>query len=189
MLSLRRGAIRAAQPPFGRAFGGMAGLWSDEMHGAGGRTDNPESDFVFDPETGTITDYTGVSSDVRIPAAIGGKIVTRIGKKAFQFKRIRSVVIPAGVTSIGDYAFADNNLESVVIPRNVARIGAYAFSYNRLKRATVLLPAVSLEEHVFMANGERSAADLTISGYEGSNAAIYALRNRHRFEPLGFGRL
>ena len=151
----------------------------------GNRTANPESDFAFDPETGTIFDYTGASDDVRIPAAIGGRPVICIGKKALQFKRIRSVVIPSGVVSIGDFAFADNNLERVVIPENVARIGACAFSYNRLKNVIVLRPAVFFDEHVFTGNGEPTPAELTISGYAGSNAALYAVRNRHRFEPLG----
>lgn len=186
MLSLRWGTgWKAPHAPSRRTFGGLAGSRPREAAPAKLLVANPESDFAFDPETGTITDYAGASEDVRIPASIGGRTVARIGKKAFQFKRIRSVVIPDGVTSIGDYAFADNNLESVVIPENVARIGAYAFSYNRLKRVTVLRHGVSFDEHVFAGNGDWPFAELTISGFEGSNAALYAVRNRHRFEPIG----
>jgi len=65
------------------------------------------------------------------------------------------------------------------------RIGAYAFSCNRLKRVTVLRQTVSFDGQVFPGNGDLSAAELIISGYEGSNAAIYAVRHRHRLEPLG----
>jgi len=55
----------------------------------------------------------------------------------------------------------------------------------RLKRVTVLRHGVSFDEHVFAGNGEWPFAELTISGFEGSNAALYAVRNRHRFEPIG----
>jgi len=49
----------------------------------------------------------------------------------------------------------------------------------------VLRQTVSFDGQVFPGNGDLSAAELIISGYEGSNAAIYAVRHRHRFEPLG----
>jgi|GEM_PF-1982984 hypothetical protein len=169
-----------------RTAGRWAGLRPLGSGAAFARTADPEAEFAFDPDTGTITDYLGARDDVRIPEAIGGKTVARIGKKAFRFKRIRRIVIPAGVTSIGESAFADNNLERVVIPANVASIGACAFAYNRLKQVFVLHPAVSFEEQVFKGNGEHPDAELTIFGYEGSSAAAYAARNRHRFELLGF---
>jgi len=44
---------------------------------------SPESDFEFDPATGTITDYTGPGGNVEIPDTIGGVAVTSIGDSAF----------------------------------------------------------------------------------------------------------
>ena len=58
--------------------------------------------------------------------------VTNIGFSAFSNNQLTSVVIPDSIISIGDYAFRDNQLTSVVIPDNVTSIGDYAFRYNQL---------------------------------------------------------
>ena len=39
----------------------------------------PESDFNFNPATGTITGYTGSGGEINIPPAIGGAAVKVIG--------------------------------------------------------------------------------------------------------------
>jgi len=65
------------------------------------------------------------------------------------------------------------------------RIGACAFSCNRLKRVVVLRPGAAFDEHVFSDNGVWTSGELVMAGYEGSNAEVYADRNRHRFEPIG----
>lgn len=77
----------------------------------------------------TITGYTAVSfSAVNIPAEIGGKPVTAIGKKAFYCVGVTALTIPGSLTSIGDYAFgACHYLKTVTIPSGVKSIGAGAF--------------------------------------------------------------
>ena len=64
-----------------------------------------------------------------IPAKLGGKKVTRIGKYAFfDCKNLTSVVIPKGVKEIGGSAFEGCvSLKSVKIPEGVERIDHYAF--------------------------------------------------------------
>jgi hypothetical protein len=53
----------------------------------------------------TITKYTGWDADITIPAAIGGKTVTAIGKEAFKNCDLTGVVIPDSVKTIGRSAF------------------------------------------------------------------------------------
>ena len=92
--------------------------------------------------------------DIRIPSAIDGKPVTRIGSDAFRYcDELTSVVIPGSVKEIGTDAFwncnsltnvemevgveeigweafgACHRLERVVIPDGVTRISRYAFRY------------------------------------------------------------
>lgn len=110
--------------------------------------------FVYTISSGeaTITGYTGTSTNVLIPAAIGGNPVTAIGSKAFASdsdmvavslpKKLRSigpsaftnctsltdVTFPASLTSIGDKAFAYcSAFDSVEIPSNVTSVGDGAF--------------------------------------------------------------
>lgn len=92
--------------------------------------DSPESDFVFDAATGTVTGYTGPGGDVEIPAAIGGTAVTSIGGDAFSYcDSLTGIIIPDGVVSIGYWAFSYcPNLTAVTIPGSVASIDFMAFS-------------------------------------------------------------
>ena len=43
-----------------------------------------EEEFVFDPETQTITEYKGEKTSVVVPAKIKGVPVKRIGNEAFK---------------------------------------------------------------------------------------------------------
>ncbi len=91
---------------------------------------SPESDFVFNPATHTITGYTGPGGTVVIPATIDGVNVTAIRDGAFDgCGSLTGVRIPNGVTSIGFFAFANCSLlTSVVIPDGVTSIGNGAFT-------------------------------------------------------------
>lgn len=91
---------------------------------------SPESDFVFDPATGTITGYTGPGGDVEIPGTIGGIAVAVIGYRAFLESSITSLMIPDGVISIGVEAFVFcDNLTVLSIPDSVITMGDRAFSH------------------------------------------------------------
>ncbi|MHC6203396.1 leucine-rich repeat domain-containing protein [Breznakiellaceae bacterium SP9] len=95
-----------------------------------------ESDFETDGN-GTITKYVGWDEAVVIPAQIGGKPVTAIGKEAFEKLDLKSVTIPNEVKIIMDSAFANNKLTSVIIPNSVTYIRWGAFSGNQLTSITL----------------------------------------------------
>ena len=93
----------------------------------------PETDFVFDAATGTITDYTGSASYLLIPAAIDGVQVKHIAADAFfQCHSLCCVVVPEGVETVGDWAFAGIALLSYVsLPSTLVSLGNEAFSSNK----------------------------------------------------------
>lgn len=76
-----------------------------------------------------ITAYTGNSTEVVIPDALGGAPVTEIGFYAFEARYdITDVTLPDTVTLIGEGAFMDcSSLESVNIPEAVTGIDRGAF--------------------------------------------------------------
>ena len=78
----------------------------------------------------TITDYAGSATTLEIPAAINGKPVTAIGKRAFDnCDTLTSVIIPDSVTAIGTGVFYGNDsMTSAIIGNNVTTIGASAFA-------------------------------------------------------------
>ncbi len=68
------------------------------------------------------------SSFLDIPSTIEGKIVTTIGKAAFEDSSLKSITIPNSVTTIGDDAFENcDSVTSITIPNSVTTIGEYAF--------------------------------------------------------------
>ena len=91
---------------------------------------SPESDFVFDAATGTITGYTGNASYLKIPASIGGVQVRHIADEAFvQCHSLCCVIIPEGVETVGAWAFAGIALQSYVsLPSTLVSVGSEAFS-------------------------------------------------------------
>lgn len=111
-----------------------------------------------------ITGYVGTQdgNNVRnlvIPATIGGKIVTTIGRDAFYNVGLTSVVIPKTVTKIEDGiydesiadineqgelrklarrgAFGRNQITRVTFSNNLAYIPKYAFANNKLKHVDI----------------------------------------------------
>ena len=100
----------------------------------------------------TITGYTAVSfSAVNIPAEIGGKPVTAIGKKAFYCVGVTALMIPGSVTSIGDYAFGScHYLKAVTIPAGVKSIGTGAFYYcESMEKLTLSTGLTTIGEEAF----------------------------------------
>jgi len=98
--------------------------------------DGDPASFTFSIASGaaTVTGYTGVATDISIPAHVtsGGTDypVTTIGTRAFQDDGLTSVAIPSSVTTIVEAAFQGNALTSVVVPDSVVTIGTYAFALN-----------------------------------------------------------
>ena len=77
-----------------------------------------------------ITDYTGNSTNLIIPAEINGIPVTSIGDHAFSYCHdLASIDLPDSITSIGEYAFLRcSSLMSISIPKGVTIIDNYTFS-------------------------------------------------------------
>lgn len=89
-------------------------------------------DFTYDIVGGTsvtIAGYTGLDTEVSIPATIAGLPVTVIGDRAFyEQSALTSITIPNGVTSIELLAFSYcTGLASITIPNSVSSIEGYAF--------------------------------------------------------------
>ena len=104
----------------------------------------------------TITKYRGKDSSVLIPASLGGRSVTSIGKRAFnngflENSSLTSVTIPGSVTSIGEEAFAlCTSLTSVTIPAGVTSIGEGAFSFcESLTSVTIPAGVTSIGKNAF----------------------------------------
>ncbi|MDR0841557.1 MAG: leucine-rich repeat protein [Christensenellaceae bacterium] len=112
----------------------------------------PPANFVFVPETGTITGYIGTDTDIEIPDMIEGTAVTAIGPSAFFQKGLTSVILPEGLVSIGANAFADNQITSITpLPSTLASIGASAFQSNLLTSLT-LESGISIGNYAFRNN-------------------------------------
>ena len=90
----------------------------------------------------TITSYSGSSTELIIPASIGGLPVVSIGDNAFENSSLVSVSIPETLKSIGWFAFSGSqSLKRIIIPKNVTEIGYNAFS--GAKELTVYAPSDS----------------------------------------------
>ncbi len=145
---------------------------------------------------------------------IGGGVTT-IGDLAFvQFNNAEEITIGGSVKSIGEYAFAVcGSVEEFNVPNSVKIIKEGAFkACGKLKKLTLGSGVTTLEDHaVFFCdklkgitvpasvetigeealgysfiNDARAVIDgFTITGYEGTEAQKYALKNDIKFESLG----
>ncbi|WP_415355416.1 fibronectin type III domain-containing protein [Halioglobus sp. Uisw_031] len=102
--------------------------------------------FSYSITSGTTVDVTGRASgntdtDIVIPATVADGSttysVTSIGRDAFQYNALTSVIIPDSVTTIGGQAFLSNALTSVTIPDSVTTIESSAFAVNDLTSVTI----------------------------------------------------
>ncbi len=81
--------------------------------------------------TASVTDFNSTATEIAIPEAVNGYLVTDIFAKAFyDCNSLTSITIPESVTSIGNYAFYGcYSLTSITIPNSVTSIGSSAFSH------------------------------------------------------------
>ena len=102
-------------------------VYADEMQYSVGNS--TYSYVIKDDGTVTITRYSGTDTDIVIPQSIDGKMVTSIGRDAFEgCSGLTSISIPEGVTRIGYSAFEGcSGLTSISIPEGVTSIGGSAF--------------------------------------------------------------
>jgi len=87
-----------------------------------------------------LTKYNGKAAEVVIPANLG---ITEIGGRAFDYPKITSVVIPAGVTTIGDWAFSGcENLTAITVnEQNTAYTSVDGVLFNKAKTTLIKYPA------------------------------------------------
>ena len=76
--------------------------------------------------------------------------VTHIGKEAFKYRGLSSLILPNSVVSIGEGAFAFNTLKSVVIPNSITIIPKNAFQANAFTTVTIPNSVVTIEEEAFV---------------------------------------
>ena len=76
--------------------------------------------------------------------------VTHIGKEAFKYRGLSSIIIPNSVVSIGEGAFSFNSLKSVVIPNSITVIPKNAFQVNAFTTVTIPNSVVTIEEEAFV---------------------------------------
>jgi VCBS repeat-containing protein len=96
-----------------------------------------EGDYIFEPLTGTIEGYIGITTDIVIPSTIGGIPVEHIGDYALSTYNLTSVVLPDTIKTIGEGAFSDNLLTSLTLPSSLEEIGYLAFIQNNLTTITM----------------------------------------------------
>lgn len=94
-------------------------------------------------EDGTLSlsRYYGSQSSVTVPALVGSRRVTAIGREAFSYRTsLKQVSLPRDITSIGQSAFYYcTALKSIALPYGVTTIGPSAF-YNCTALAEASLP-------------------------------------------------
>ena len=139
---------------------------------------SPSSGIIYDVSAdGTyaeVLDYTGAATKIKIASEYNGLPVKNIYSKAFERKKITSVIIPDSVTSIGYRAFyycTDlksvtilggitnwgtetfywcSSLESVIISEGTTTIGSYAFQFcSSLESVTIPNSVTSIGSYAF----------------------------------------
>ena len=128
-----------------RINGGTAEIYKDNGYGLGVAAISPGP-------------YGAMPVTITIPSSLGGKPVTRIGKRAFYYcSSLSKVTIPSSVISIGESAFgACTGLKKVIIPSSITSIEARAFEYcYKLTEVTIPSGVTCIEDCAFQVCGDR----------------------------------
>lgn len=135
----------------------------------------------------TITKYSGTSAHMIIPETINGRVVTKIGAKAFLNNNIiESVELPNGLKELGRLSFwGCENLIEIEIPSSVELVESSSFqACSSLEKAIVYqnteLEYIDRENAIFV-----SCADgFKLYGYKESPAECYAKKAGNKFINL-----
>ncbi len=92
------------------------------------------SNQLYRFEEGVIYKYYGIKRKITIPEEINGEKVIKIGKAAFQGKKIEEIIFPKTLIYIDKFAFFKNQLSIVKFPEKLKKIGIGAFSNNKIKK-------------------------------------------------------
>ena len=102
--------------------------------------------------TYTIDRFIGISQNtLTIPNSIDGRIISTIGKGAFEnCTDIKSIIIPEGITKIDERGFYNcTSLYSIVLPQTLTFIGASAFSFCDFREISIPNNVASIGESAF----------------------------------------
>ncbi len=163
-------------------------------------SDAKGAQYQLSPDGKVLEQYFGTAANFTIPTG-----VEEIGDEAFmESDSLVSVVFPHGLKKIGDSAFLGcdslkittfpeslreigasafascDSLTTIEIPEGVKKIGASAFlNCASLKWVVVPRSVSSIGDSAFSSSGE-----LTIRGFKGSRAYVYARTQNVNFERL-----
>ena len=113
-------------------------------------------------EEAVITGYSGEDEELTIPAEVGGKKVTEIGRYALSVNTLQKIVFPDGLKTIGIEALSGTAITELEIPDSVEEIQRGAFS--DVKNITsVRLPESLVKIGSIPFNGCDNLAEITIS--------------------------
>ncbi len=90
-------------------------------------------DFLFDKDTGTITEYIGKNRNIDIPSKIDGVEVSIIGRSAFANIPIESVGFPETVHTIESYAFNNCKLKKLDFKDHIRNVESNSFTNNDIE--------------------------------------------------------
>lgn len=129
---------------------------------------------INEDDTVTITKYKGTSSDVTIPAEIGGKPVKSIGFEAFYWcNTLKSVIISEGVESIYWDAFTRCHfMNKILIPKSVTYVEYGSVGYTQEWYGYQDENGSCYDEYVY-----QKIENTTIYCYKDSEAEKYAKEN------------
>ena len=111
----------------------------------------------------TVKGITKSVTALKIPSAINGYTVTKIGEYSFQGDTsATSLTIPDSVTEIGDCAFRDcSKITSITIGNNVKTLGMYAFSGTAITKIVFPNSITAMGEAIL--SGCTSLKNITLS--------------------------
>lgn len=111
---------------------------------------------------------------------IPGNVKT-IGDSAFSnSNRLTNVTIEEGVETIGEFAFSmTQNIKTLTLPKSVKYIGDSAFGFSTIEKLTILNNACEIYDNSYTLP---NSMVITICGFEGSTAQMYAQKYNRNFE-------
>ena len=113
-------------------------------------------------EEAVITGYSGEDEELTIPAEVGGKKVTEIGRYALSVNTLQKIVLPDGLKTIGIEALSGTAITELEIPDSVEEIQRGAFS-DVENITSVRLPESLVKIGSVPFNGCDNLAEITIS--------------------------
>ena len=155
--------------------------------------------YTVSGNSATVTGFkktsTAATVKVSIPAKLGGKNVTKIGRYAFHSAAISECTMPDTVTALGEYAFTNcQNLTTITLSKNlsVAASDGYLFTgCNKLKTINVsgnMSDSSFLTTHIWVLNNCTVQGAYSGNGYQLNYKILDANNAANGAEILSFAK-